>query len=190
MIGCNTLGIIKVVMSTSTNVPLCESLTLPVTWEKQPGSQRSEASSTLASKTDLTLPRTLKCYTHMQPNFICRALRKHLLSFLVTLVKCLSQYTKGWRLDKERIFIGDLSYALALNLDLADNPQFYDLPVLETSLVCLVHVTAQPHWSFYSKYSQGMSLCLQLMSSLIQASVSSKAIFKSRANEHLLINRR
>ncbi|CAH3027837.1 unnamed protein product, partial [Porites evermanni] len=98
-----------------------------------------------------------------------KALRKHLLSFLVTLVKCLSQYTKGWRLDKERIFIGDLAYALALNLDLADNPQFYDLPVLETSLVCLVHVTAQPHWSSYSKYSQGMSLCLQLMSSLIQA---------------------
>ena len=93
-------------------------------------------------------------------------------------------------MDKERIFIGDLAYALALNLDLADNPQFYDLPVLETSLVCLVHVTAQPHWSFYSKYSQGMSLCLQLMSSLIQASVSSKAIFKSRANEHLLINHR
>ena len=126
----------------------------------------------------------------MQPNFICRALRKHLLSFLVTLVKCLSQYTKGWRLDKERIFIGDLAYALALNLDLADNPQFYDLPVLETSLVCLVHVTAQPHWSSYSKYSQGMSLCLQLMSSLIQASVSNKAMFKLRANEHLLMNHR
>ena len=132
----------------------------------------------------------LKCYTHVQPNFICRALRKHLLSFLVTLVKCLSQYTKGWRLDKERIFIGDLAYALALNLDLADNPQFYDLPVLETSLVCLVHVTAQPHWSSYSKFSQGMSLCLQLMSSLIQASVSNKAMFKSKANEHLLNNHR
>ena len=71
-----------------------------------------------------------RCYTHVQPNFICRALRKHLLSFLVTLVKCQSQYTKGWRLDKERIFIGDLAYALALNLDLADNPQSplgYDL---------------------------------------------------------------
>lgn len=134
------------------------------------------------------LEHCLKCYTHVQPNFICRALRKHLLSFLVTLVKCLSQYTKGWRLDKERIFIGDLAYALALNLDLADNPQFYDLPVLETSLVCLVHVTAQPHWSSYSKYSQGMSLCLQLMSSLIQASVSNKAMFKSRVNKHLLNN--
>ena len=104
-------------------------------------------------------------------NLICRALRKHLLSFLVTLVKCLSQYTKGWRLDKERIFIGDLAYALALNLDLADNPQFYDLPVLETSLVCLAHITAQPHWSSYCKSSQGMSLCKQLMTSLVQASV-------------------
>ncbi|KAJ7384926.1 hypothetical protein OS493_018613 [Desmophyllum pertusum] len=97
-----------------------------------------------------------------------RSLRKHLLSFLVTLVKCLSRYTKGWRLDNERIFIGDLAYALALNLDLADNPQFYDLPVLETSLVCLAHVTAQPHWSAYCKFSQGMNLCIQLMTSLVQ----------------------
>ena len=163
---------------------------LPMTWGKQPEFQRTETSSTLASETGLALPRTPKVLYSCPPNFICRALRKHLLSFLVTLVKCLSQYTKGWRLDKERIFIGDLAYALALNLDLADNPQFYDLPVLETSLVCLVHVTAQPHWSSYSKYSQGMSLCLQLMSSLIQASVSSKAVFKSRANEHLLNNHR
>ena len=114
--------------------------------------------------------------TDVEVNCICRALRKHLLSFLVTLVKCLSQYTKEWRLDKERVFIGDLAYALALNLDLADNPQFYDLPVLETSLVCLAHVTAQPHWSLYCKFSQGMSLCVQLMSSLIQASGSNKAV--------------
>ncbi|XP_068721388.1 rotatin-like isoform X1 [Montipora capricornis] len=97
-----------------------------------------------------------------------RTLRKHLLSFLVTLVRCLSQYTKGWRLDKERIFIGDLAYALALNLDLEDNPQFYDIPVLETSLVCLAHISAQPHWSLYCKFSQGMSLCVQLMTSLVQ----------------------
>ena len=97
-----------------------------------------------------------------------RALRKHLLSFLVTLVNCLSQYTKDWRLDKERIFIGDLAYALSLNLDLADNPQFYDLPVLETSLVCLTHITAQPHWSLYCNFSQGMTLCVQLMTSLVQ----------------------
>lgn len=102
---------------------------------------------------------------------ISRALRKHLLSFLVTLVKSLSQYTKAWRLDKERIFIGDLAYALALNLDLADNPQFYDLPVLETSLVCLAHITAQPQWSSYCKFSQGMSLCIQLMTSLVQVGV-------------------
>ena len=161
-----------------------------MTWEKQPRSQRTENSSTLASKTDLELPRTLTVLYSCPTNFIFRALRKHLLSFLVTLVKCLSQYTKGWRLDKERIFIGDLAYALALNLDLADNPQFYDLPVLETSLVCLVHVIAQPHWSSYSKYSQGMSLCLQLMSSLIQAGVSYKAMFKSRVNKHLLNNHR
>ena len=99
-----------------------------------------------------------------------RALQKHLLSFLVTLVNCLSQYTKDWRLDKERIFIGDLAYALSLNLDLADNPQFYDLPVLETSLVCLTHITAQPHWSLYCNFSQGMSLCIQLMTSLVQVS--------------------
>lgn len=111
---------------------------------------------------------------------ICRALRKHLLSFLVTLVKCLSQYTKGWRLDKERIFIGDLAYALALNLDLADNPQFYDLPVLETSLVCLAHITAQPHWSSYCKFSQGMSLCKQLMTSLVQVIVFSIEITFNR----------
>lgn len=106
-----------------------------------------------------------------EQNYNTRALRKHLLSFLVTLVKSLSRYTKAWRLDKERIFIGDLAYALALNLDLADNPQFYDLPVLETSLVCLAHITAQPHWSSYCKFSQGMSLCIQLMTSLVQVRV-------------------
>lgn len=108
---------------------------------------------------------------NVQQCYVYRALRKHLLSFLVTLVKSLSRYTKRWRLDKERIFIGDLAYALALNLDLADNPQFYDLPVLETSLVCLAHVTSQPHWSSYCKFSQGMSLCIQLMTSLVQVSV-------------------
>ena len=106
--------------------------------------------------------------TKTRPIYFYRALRKHLLSFLVTLVNCLSQYTKDWRLDKERIFIGDLAYALSLNLDLADNPQFYDLPVLETSLVCLTHITAQPHWSLYCNFSQGMSLCIQLMTSLVQ----------------------
>ena len=111
-------------------------------------------------------------FCHAEYNFTYRALRKHLLSFLVTLVKSLSRYTKGWRLDKERIFIGDLAYALALNLDLADNPQFYDLPVLETSLVCLAHVTAQPHWSSYCKFSQGMGLCIQLMTSLVQVKCS------------------
>ena len=109
-------------------------------------------------------------------NSVYRALRKHLLSFLVTLVKSLSRYTKAWRLDKERIFIGDLAYALALNLDLADNPQFYDLPVLETSLVCLAHITAQPHWSSYCKFSQGMSLCIQLMTSLVQVRVLLEAL--------------
>lgn len=112
------------------------------------------------------------CYLFLdEQNYNTRALRKHLLSFLVTLVKSLSQYTKAWRLDEERIFIGDLAYALALNLDLADNPQFYDLPVLETSLVCLAHITAQPHWSSYCKFSQGMSLCIQLMTSLVQVRV-------------------
>ena len=68
------------------------------------------------------------------------------------------------------MFIGDLAYALALNLDLEDNPQFYDIPVLETSLVCLTHISAQAHWSLYCKFSQGMSLCVQLMTSLVQAS--------------------
>ena len=120
--------------------------------------------------------------------FRCRALRKHLLSFLVTLVKCLSRYTKEWRLDKERIFIGDLAYALALNLDLADNPQFYDLPVLETSLVCLVHVTSQPRWSSDCKFSQEMSLCKQLMFSLVQVQYFwigfQSSILKPKANNY------
>lgn len=120
--------------------------------------------------------------------FRCRALRKHLLSFLVTLVKCLSRYTKEWRLDKERIFIGDLAYALALNLDLADNPQFYDLPVLETSLVCLVHVTSQLRWSSDCKFSQEMSLCKQLMSSLVQVQYFwigfQSSIVKPKANNY------
>ena len=121
---------------------------------------------------DESLPSLISC----QRNSVYRALRKHLLSFLVTLVKSLSRYTKAWRLDKERIFIGDLAYALALNLDLADNPQFYDLPVLETSLVCLAHITAQPHWSSYCKFSQGMSLCIQLMTSLVQVGFSLSAL--------------
>ena len=130
-----------------------------------PSLSKSKAGQVIIDK---CLPSIISCRT----NFVLRALRKHLLSFLVTLVKSLSRYTKAWRLDKERIFIGDLAYALALNLDLADNPQFYDLPVLETSLVCLAHITAQPRWSSYCKFSQGTSLCIQLMTSLVQVRFS------------------
>ena len=90
------------------------------------------------------------------------------LRFLIVLVKVLSKHTTLWKLSGERLFIGDLVYVVTLNLDLADNPQFYDLPMLESSLECLAHITAQPRWSMYCKAKDGLALCRDLLTSLIQ----------------------
>ncbi|XP_048576455.1 rotatin-like isoform X2 [Nematostella vectensis] len=97
-----------------------------------------------------------------------RTLRKTLLAFLSTLVKALLRSSANWRFDSERVYIGDLAYAVALNLDLADNPQYYDLPVLESALECLGHVTSRSHWSTHAKGKSPMELCSSMLRSLIQ----------------------
>ena len=105
---------------------------------------------------------------HVENRSCCRSLRKHILTFLLMFIRCLSRYTDGWRIKGERMFIGDLAHAVALNLDLADNPQYYDLPVLETALECLACLTAQPHWSSYCRLMDGPALCSRMLTSLVQ----------------------
>ncbi|KAK3729624.1 hypothetical protein QZH41_017664 [Actinostola sp. cb2023] len=97
-----------------------------------------------------------------------RTLRKSTLQFYGFLVRRLLHTTQPWRCDGERVVIGELVHAVTLNLDLADNPSYYDLPVLESALECIGHVTGRSQWSAYSKSQDALGLCTSMLASLVQ----------------------
>lgn len=66
------------------------------------------------------------------------------------------------------VYAGDFTLGLTLNLNLTDSPQYYDLPILESTLQCLVEVTAIPGFSAVSKLVEPKALCVELLTSLVQ----------------------
>ena len=66
------------------------------------------------------------------------------------------------------VYAGDFSLSLTLNLNLTDSPQYYDLPVLESTLQCLVEISAIPGFSKASKLVDPQELCVDILASLLQ----------------------
>lgn len=95
-------------------------------------------------------------------------LRKDLLEFLVTFTRSLRGVRKPWLWSGELVYAGDFTLSLTHNLNLTDSPQYYDLPVLETTLECLVEITAIAGFSAASKLVEPKQLCVDILTSLLQ----------------------
>ncbi|XP_072014285.1 rotatin-like [Amphiura filiformis] len=93
-------------------------------------------------------------------------LHKQLLMFFNTFVKCLP-LADAWR-HKGRYLGGGLTHGLLTSLNMTDALPFYDLPPLEGTLNCLVHVTARSGWSLDWNDGDSLSLCQHLLNSLVE----------------------
>ena len=120
----------------------------------------------------LILLHNLSPVTYCSSFFACRLLRKDLLEFLAVFVRRLRGVCKPWLWSGEMVYAGDFSLSLTLNLNLTDSPQYYDLPVLESTLQCLVEITAIPGFSRASKLVEPQELCVDILASLLQVSYS------------------
>ena len=76
--------------------------------------------------------------------------------------------SKPWLWSGETVYAGDFTLSLTLNLNLTDSPQYYDLPVLESTLECLVEMTAISGFSTASKLVDPKQLCVDILTSLLQ----------------------
>ncbi|XP_041454793.1 rotatin-like isoform X2 [Lytechinus variegatus] len=91
--------------------------------------------------------------------------RKEILRLLTGFVQNLPLSQDAWR--RRGMFLGgSLVHGLLGSLDLADALHFYDLPSLESTLHCLVHVTARPGWSLDWADGDSLTLCQQMLKSL------------------------
>ncbi|XP_013417729.1 rotatin-like [Lingula anatina] len=97
---------------------------------------------------------------------ITRLLRKEVLCFVRRFVNRLPQMIAKTSL--KTWLRGDIVRSLLLRLNLADAPQFYNLPSLESTLPCLTNVTARPGWSSGCKDTDSSTLCLQLLNCLLE----------------------
>ncbi|KAJ8303020.1 hypothetical protein KUTeg_019416 [Tegillarca granosa] len=97
---------------------------------------------------------------------IKRSLDKELLSFIATYNSKLP-YLLCRRLKFHQLR-GDLSHQLLLRLNVTDAPHFYNLASLEGTLQCLMHITARPGWSSESSEIENITLCSQLLTSLLE----------------------
>ncbi|XP_071502722.1 rotatin-like [Diadema antillarum] len=92
-------------------------------------------------------------------------IRKELLRLLTAFIQNLPLSRDAWR--RRGAFLGGpLVQALLGSLDLADALHFYDLPSLEATLHCLIHVTARPGWSLDWAEGDSLTLCQQMLTSL------------------------
>ena len=112
----------------------------------------------------------LSCVQHVSVLLFSpsRVLRKELLEFLSVFVAKLRGLSKPWLWSGEMAYAGDFTLSLTLNLNLTDSPQYYDLPILESTLQCLVELTAIPGFSAASKLVEPKGLCVELLTSLVQ----------------------
>jgi hypothetical protein len=102
-------------------------------------------------------------------SYTSRLLRKSLLEFLAVFLRRLRGVSKPWLWSGERVYAGDFALSLTVNLNLTDSPQYYDLPVLESTLECLVEMTAISGFSTASKLIDPKELCVDILTSLLQA---------------------
>ena len=66
--------------------------------------------------------------------------------------------------------LGNFVAVLLKSLSKVDSKSYYDLPILELTVQCMEHLTAQRGWSLtYS--GNGEQLCANMASTLIQVSV-------------------
>ena len=108
---------------------------------------------------------------HVVAREFCNAFRlllKDLLEFLAVFLRRLRSVSKPWLWSGEMIYAGDFTLSLTMNLNLTDSPQYYDLPVLESTLQCLVEITAIPGFSNASKLVEPKELCANILASLLQ----------------------
>ncbi|CAH1779766.1 unnamed protein product [Owenia fusiformis] len=63
---------------------------------------------------------------------------------------------------------GNLMSQLILKLNLTDTTHFYNLSSLESSLQCLLHLTARVGWSEGCRHTDRLSLCQQFLSCLLE----------------------
>ena len=84
------------------------------------------------------------------------------------------------------VYAGDFSLSLTLNLNLTDSPQYYDLPVLESTLQCLVEISAIPGFSKASKLVDPQELCVDILASLLQVNCVGFIWYKCFTHAYIL----
>ncbi|XP_077983359.1 rotatin-like [Glandiceps talaboti] len=98
-----------------------------------------------------------------------RTLHKSILVFLSGFVQWLTKSNHSWRFsDGIGCIGGDVTHSMVQSLNLADAVHFYDLPSLEGTLRCLVHVTARPGWSDGCMANDNLALCHKFLTSLLE----------------------
>ncbi|XP_078688146.1 rotatin-like isoform X1 [Branchiostoma floridae x Branchiostoma belcheri] len=97
-----------------------------------------------------------------------RTLQKQLMALLSALCGHLVHGEQG----AHQLMLGDLAQGFLQRLHLADPSHFYDLASLESTLHCLVHVTARPDWSTGSSISNRETLCQELLETLREVVLS------------------
>ncbi|XP_077861552.1 rotatin-like, partial [Saccoglossus kowalevskii] len=98
-----------------------------------------------------------------------RGLQKSILVFLNVFAKRLSKSNHSWKFSNGIGYIGgEIVHSLVQSLNLADAVHFYDLPSLECTLQCLLHVTARSGWSNGSRDLENLPLCHKFLSSLLE----------------------
>ncbi|XP_074644556.1 rotatin-like [Tubulanus polymorphus] len=95
-----------------------------------------------------------------------RHLNRHLLMFVDIVVSQLSYSDQPRKLTEPGA--GDLAQNLCSKLNVSDAPHFYNLSALETTIQCLMHITARPGWSDGLSVEDGSTGCEQLLSCLLE----------------------
>ncbi|KAK6982748.1 rotatin [Biomphalaria glabrata] len=95
-----------------------------------------------------------------------RRLNKELLNYL-TSVNLSLPYQLSYRVKPLQLR-GEIVRTLQRGFNIGDAPHFYNLASLESSLFCLMHITARPGWSCECGSMDSISLCNQLLNSLLE----------------------
>ena len=66
---------------------------------------------------------------------------------------------------------GELTRHILTRINRTDAAHFYNLASLESTLLCLMHVTARPGWSLGATEADSLTLCLKMLNSLLEVGV-------------------
>uniref|UniRef100_A0A8C5R8E3 Rotatin n=1 Tax=Leptobrachium leishanense TaxID=445787 RepID=A0A8C5R8E3_9ANUR len=95
-------------------------------------------------------------------------LQKELMVFFNTLMLCLTSVTDRKCLLLAGSFRTQLALHLLNCLKVSDAPHFYGLPTLSRTLRGMVHVTSLPGWSTYCSLTEPFTVCVKLLTSLLE----------------------